>query len=131
MARVVGEWNVERDNISACERLVWAGSELDFQLIGPGLGEEGVVSDNLHAKSLSALGKLCSNAAHANDGEALFIELNSGIGLAGSFEVAFQDFSMGRADITRSRKHESESKLSGGDGVTRGRVHDDDTVVGG
>ena len=131
MARVVGEWHVQCHNVSACECLVWAGSELDFQLVSPRLGEEGIVSDNLHAKRLSALGKLCSNASHANDGEALFIELNSGIGLTGSFEVTFEDFSMGRADVARSRKHESESKLSCGDGITRGRVHNDNTVVGG
>ena len=131
MARVVGERHVQCYNICACECLIWAGCELDFQLVGPSLGEEGVVSDNLHAKGLSTLGKLCSDASHANDGEALFIELNSGIGLAGSFEVTFEDFSVGRADVARSRKHESESQLSGGDGITCRRVHDDDTVVGG
>ena len=100
-------------------------------MVGPSLGQEGVVSDNLHAKGLSTLGKLSSDASHANDGEALFIKLNSGIGLAGSFEIAFEDFGMSRADVTRSRKHESEGELSSGDGIACRRVHDDNTVVGG
>ena len=131
MAGVVGERDVERDDIGTGEGDIRGLCEGDLELAGAGFGEEGIVGDDVHVESLGALGELGSDAAHADDGEALAIQLDALESLACGDEVPGQDACVGGADVSRSGEHEGECVLGGGDRVARGRVHHDDAVVGG
>ncbi len=126
-----GERHVHRDDICTGEGNLGCGGKFHLQLVRAGLREERIVGDHVHVEGLGALGELGTNAAHAEDGEALGVELNPLISLAGSLEVTLQHRGMGGADIAGGAEHQSESVLGGRNGVAGRRIHHDHAVIGG
>ena len=96
----------------------------DAQLRGPLVGEEGVVSDDTHAKGERSPGDRQSDASQAHDAQRLVGQLGAHVGLA--IPRALQQALIGGADIARQRQHQGEGVLGGTERVARGRVHDHD-----
>ena len=78
---------------------------------------------------MGAFCKLGADAAHAEDGEAFSEHLYAGVELA--VESALDHGGVCGADVSGEGEHECEGVLSGGNGISRRGVHDDDAVVGG
>ena len=124
--------DVEGDDVGSGEGFIGRGGETDLHFIGAGLGEEGVIGDNLHVEGLGALGELGSDAAHADDGEGFTVEFDALEGFTGGFEITGNDSGVAEGDVAGGGTHESEGVLGGGNGVSGGRVHHNHAVgIGG
>ncbi len=103
--------------------------QLDTEAFGAVLRQVGVVGDDAHAEGLGALGELGTDAAHAEDGEGLAVDLGALEALAVPF--AGDDAGMRLRRFASERHHEGEGLLGGGDGVAAGGVHHHHTTLAG
>ncbi len=76
--RVLGLGQVHGDEVGERQQLVDRLVEGDAHLGGALLGGVGVVADELHAEAAGALGDERADAAQADDGERLLVELGAG-----------------------------------------------------
>ena len=93
------------------------------------LGDVRVEADELHAEAARALGHERADAAEAEDGERLLVEL--GAGELRALPLALLHRRVGLRDVARLREHERHRLLGGRDDVGRRRVAHDDAALGG
>src|SRR5258708_39220911 len=94
-----------------------------------GRGEIGIVGNGAHTESDSAAGDFRSNAAHAKNTERLSVELDS----LKAFSIPFSGFHAGVSlrNVSSDRDQQRKRVLCSGNGVSPGRIHDDDPTPGG
>ena len=123
--------HVQGDEVGLGNGFLDGLAELNTHRLGLARGEVGIVGDHTHAEAHRALREFGADAAHAENGEGLVVELDAGIGLASFLEASLDDRLVALGDVAGERHHQGEGVLGRGNGVTAGRVHHDDAVFGG
>ena len=127
--RLVGDRQVDGDEIGIAVNVVEVRDEREAERFGALLGEEGVVGQDVHAEGQGAAGDLAADAAHAEDAEGLAHQLDALELLAIPFAGRHRGVGLGH--LARQAQNQGEGKLGGRDGVAAGRIHDHHAALSG
>ena len=128
VAGLIGERDMQRDEIGPCEQLV----QLDLfhlHLIGLVLTQEWVIDDDFHLEAARAVADDAADIARADDPQGLVEKLYT-------HKAVFLPLSgMGRGrglgQLSRDGEHHRDGMFGGGDHVAKWRVHDDHALLAG
>ena len=129
MAGLLGEGHVNGDEVRQRKKIIDLLDDLDLKRLGLACGNVGIVGEDAHAEGDGTAGYLRADAAHAEDGDGLAVELHA----LEFFAVPLAGLHAGVClrDIARNGEHQGEGVLGGGDCVAAGGVHDNHAVLGG
>ncbi len=128
-AGVVGEGQMEGEEVAACQHLVQGLRSLHPQLPKPLSGDEGVVGEDAHAQAQRPPGDLLADAAQPEDAQDLVAQLDAGVPLP--LPPPRLEGGVGLGDVAGEGEEEPDGVLGGGDDGGLGGVGDDDTPPGG
>ena len=124
-----GARGVDGDEVGLTQQLFERGPLLDVQVGEPGVGDVGVVRDDLHGEAVGPLRHQPADAAQADDAQGLAVEL-AALEL-GAAPLAALDEAVGPGDVAAAGQDETHGVLGGRHHVALGRVADDDALLGG
>mmetsp|Transcript_15136 Transcript_15136/g.26380 ORF Transcript_15136/g.26380 Transcript_15136/m.26380 type:complete len:266 (+) Transcript_15136:2059-2856(+) len=117
---------MQRDEIGHLQRFVqW--QDIDANRLARLLGDEWIISDNLHAESLSALGNFSTNPSKPDDGECLIDETDAYV--FGSGPLSLLHTSVGVGNMSSERAHECDGMFCRGNAIARWGIHDHDSAL--
>ena len=125
---LVGQRHVDRDVVGGSQKGV---ERYGLHLHGGGASgrEIGIVSEDLHAEGLGALGDLAADTAEADDADVLPEQLDAAERLA--IPVAGLHGCRALRDRTGAAEDVGKGELGGRDRVATRGIHDDDAALGG
>ena len=126
---LVGLRQMHRDEIGQGKELLHVVVERHAQLLGALGAAVRIVADQVHAEGAGALGHQAADAAKAEDGQRLLIQL-AAAELAAR-PLARVHAGVGLGGVARACQHQAHGLLGGGDDVGGGGVAHDDAGLGG
>ena len=120
---------VDGDEVGQRHKGVHVVVQRHAQLLGALGAAVRVVAHEPHAEGTGALGHEAADAAEAEDGERLLVQLHAGV--LPALPDALVHGRVRLRNLARAGKHEADGVLGGGHDVGRGRVAHDDAVLGG
>ena len=127
--RFRGQRRVQRNEIGAREQIVEFFDELDLQTARARGGEIWIVSDHAHAEGDGAPAQLAADPSHADHAERFVVELDAFETFSVPFSGANARF--GRRNFSRDAEQKRKRVLGRRDGISAGRIQDDDAAARG
>ena len=125
---LVGLRKMHRDEIGQGKKLLHVVVKRHAQLFSALGAAVGIVAHQMHAEGAGALGHQTADAAQAEDGKRLLIQLAATELAAGPLPRMHACIGLG--GVARAGQHEAHGLLSGGDDIGSGGVAHDDTGFG-
>ena len=125
---LVGLRQMHRDEIGQGKKLLHVVVKRHAQLLGALGAAVRVVAHQVHAECTGALGNQATDAAQAEDGQRLLIQLAAAELAAGP--LPRMHACVGLGGVARAGKHEAHGLLGGRDDIGSGGVAHDDTGLG-
>ena len=119
---LLGQWHMQRDHIGAHQQIV-KGQFLYPQLGGTLFRQIGVIGDDMDMQTARSIAYDLPDVAHADDPQGLVGKFSPQ--KARFFPFARMGRGVGRRNLPGDGKHQGDAVLGSGDGVAKGRVHDD------
>ena len=96
------------------------------QILGTVLVDIRVISDDIHIKGHGSFSHTGTDTAHTNNAQSLVPQFHAHVLLA--IPLAFLHGFVGNGDITGHGQHHSHGMFGSGDGITAGRIDDDNAL---
>ena len=128
-AGLIGDRHVDGDEVGLAINRVGIDRQLEAELLGAGVSQEGIVGDHAHPEGEGTLAHFGADAAGAEDAERLAVDFGALKGLPVPFAAAHG--AMRGGNLPGERAQHEEGQFGGGDRVATGGVHHDDAPLGG